>query len=159
MAKRRMVLALSVATALAVGCTRSASPNNTGAAEPTSAEPTSQPELPMVTNGYQLERYVGERVRVVGRFHQRRGQLMADPPQSHPVVNVMDVGPKAILAYTTAPLEDRVADCEVIVIATVLERLGPVKDGGGSGRIYEPRRQFALQIEEISDCHFGNSDR
>lgn len=159
MTKCRMVLAVSVATTLTVGCGRSTSTTNTGAAKSMSTEPTNQPELPMVSNGYRLEQYVGEQVRVVGQFHQRRGQLMANPPRSHPVVNVMDVGPKAILAYTTAPLEDRIANCEVVVIATVLERLGPVKDGGDSGRSYEPRRQFDLQIEEISDCHSGGSDR
>lgn len=143
-----MIFAAFTATMLIAGCTRS-EPTNTAVDQP---EPTNESDVPTVTNGYQLERHVGERVRVVGRFHQRRGSLMANPPQSHPVVNVMDVGPKAVLAYTTAPLEDRVSSCEVVVIATVLERRGPVKDGGDSGRVYEPRRQFDLQIEEISEC-------
>lgn len=148
MAKRRMTLAASMATLLIVGCPGAGS-NTDPVGQP---EATDQPGLPRVTNGYDLARYVGERVQVVGRFHQRRGQQMANPPQSHPVVNVMDVGPQAVLAYTTDPLEDRVSNCEVIVIATVLERLGVVKDGGSSGRTYEPRRQYDLQIEAISDC-------
>ncbi|HVH97809.1 MAG TPA: hypothetical protein VM869_03835 [Enhygromyxa sp.] len=148
MTKRRMIFAAFTATMLIAGCTRS-EPTNTGVDQPV---PTNESDVPIVTNGYELERHVGERVRVVGRFHERRGSLMASPPPSHPVVNVMDVGPKTVLAYTTAPLEDRFSNCEVVVVATVLERRGPVKDGGDSGRIYEPRRQFDLQIEEIVEC-------
>ena len=144
MAKRRMIFAAFTATILIAGCTRS---------QPTNQPvPTNESDVPIVTNGYELELHVGERVRVVGRFHQRRGSLMANPPPSHPIVNVMDVGPKAVLAYTKAPLQDRVSDCEVVVIATVLDRRGPVKDGGDSGRIYEPRRQFDLQIEQVLEC-------
>jgi hypothetical protein len=149
MGKRRMLLAACTATLLLAGCARPASSNTD---EPEPPDPANQEGLPIVTDGYGLSLYVGKRVQVVGRFHQRRGQGIAKPPPSHPVVNMMDVGPKAVFAYTRAPLEDRVANCEVIVIATVLERRGPVKDGGSSGRIYEPVRQFDLQVEEISDC-------
>jgi hypothetical protein len=104
-----------------------------------------------------LVKHVGKTITLVAKEADTAGQYFALPPDTHPEVTHVVVDRTRMPVYSKEPLPGEMKSCLLWITGTLEESIGPVKQGGRSGRIYEPLTSFHLTVDRW-ECAPANGE-